>query len=120
MSNVRVPAVYVCAFIIAATVIDTALMVAVPPTGEPARNLIVAYHDLDLTRSSDIAILESRLTDAARSICRRPTYVSEPVLNHRACVTDAVARARPMMDQLIAEERMELVHVRQGDPRTAR
>ncbi|RYG85544.1 MAG: UrcA family protein, partial [Alphaproteobacteria bacterium] len=91
VSNVRVPAVYVCAFIIAASVIDTALTVAVPSSDEPARNLIVAHHDLDLSRSADLAVLEDRLREAARSICRRPTYVSEPVMSHRTCVTDTIA-----------------------------
>ena len=78
--------------------------------GEP-REIRIPVERLDLTAPDDVAVLNARVVQAARAVCRRPHHAAETVLNQNACVTDAVRRAWVQIDQVEAHERAGVAHV---------
>lgn len=92
--------------------LSTAVMSATAPAvaGEP-RQIRVSVDRLDLTAPEDVAALNTRVVQAARAVCRRPSYTSERVLNQRACVADAVRRAWVQLDEADVRARADAAHI---------
>ncbi|GAA0626910.1 hypothetical protein GCM10009422_24800 [Brevundimonas kwangchunensis] len=89
-----------------AATIAAAAVVAIPAVADDARLLRVPHIDLNLSRTADRAVLEARIQAAARAACR-PDYDANPVTSRRACVTDAMRRARTQLDHLMVEGRTD-------------
>lgn len=75
-----------------------ALSAAAPAIAGEPREIPVSVGQLDLTAPRDVAVLDARIVEAARAVCRRPSYTAERILNQRACVADAVRRAWSQID----------------------
>lgn len=78
------------------------LLTAAPVIAGDPREVRVSVGQLDLTAPQDVAVLNARVVEAARAVCRRPNYTAERVLNQRACVADAVRRAWFQIDNVDA------------------
>lgn len=96
-----VPALFValCALTVAAT-----LAAAVPADAAEAKGIAIRHADLNLANPVDVIILEQRVSAAAEAVCRRPGYSNEAVLGFRSCVSDTVARARPLIQAAITRD----------------
>jgi UrcA family protein len=92
------PSVYFVGAMVVAAIAADVILLALPASANPGRELAVATRDLDLERPADRQILERRIARAARDICRRPTHAVEPVSSSRACVADTIARVRLQLD----------------------
>lgn len=79
-----------------------ALSTAAPAIAGEPREISVSVDQLDLTAPRDVAALNARVVQAARAVCRRPSYAAEMVLNQRTCVADAVRRAWIQIDGIDA------------------
>jgi UrcA family protein len=85
------------------------LMVVVPATAashDPSR---VHIGDLDLNSDVDAAVLEQRIATAARTICRAPDRISDPLIGYRRCIADTTASARLQLDEAIQRSRTHVV-----------
>lgn len=88
-----------------------ALSAAAPAAAGEPREIRIPVERLDLTAPDDVAVLNARVVQAARAVCRRPHHAAETVLNQNACVTDAVRRAWVQIDQVEAHERAGVAHI---------
>ncbi|MGQ3039481.1 MAG: UrcA family protein [Brevundimonas sp.] len=88
------------------TAVAAAALTAVPAIAGEGRLVRVSHIDLDLSRAGDRAELESRMQTAARAACR-PGHDANPVMNRRACIADAMRRARTQLDHLMVEGRTD-------------
>lgn len=88
------------------TTVAMAALLAIPAAADDARMLRVHHSDLNLSRTADRAVLEARIRTAARIACR-PGHDASPVMNRRACITDAARRARAQLDHLMVEGRTD-------------
>lgn len=79
-----------------------ALSTAAPAVAGEPREVRISVDRLDLTAPEDVAVLNARVVEAARAVCRRPSYAAERILNQRACVADAVRRAWVQIDNVDA------------------
>jgi UrcA family protein len=95
-------------FALAAAIAALAASTAFPAAADDARRLQVSSQGLNLSDPADVARLDARLTQAARSVCRRPAYASQPVVSGRACVTDTIERAWMQIDERIARQRVDV------------
>jgi UrcA family protein len=88
---------------------------AQPALAEPVSAQTVIISDLDFSSQQDLAILDARLTQAARSVCGAKS-VGDHVGNDRidTCRGEALARARRHATQL-ASRSMKTVRVASRD-----
>lgn len=77
--------------------------VAVTPGPDQVR---VAHSDLDLASAADLAVLDLRVTAAARAACR--DRVGDPVISYRRCVADTSALARSQVAEAVSRRRASI------------
>lgn len=81
-----------------------------PVLAGEGRAIRVSTHGLDLADPTDVALLDARLLQAARNVCRRPSHASETALNQRTCVADTVGRAWDQIDRVTARQHLDSAH----------
>lgn len=89
----------------------TALSTTAPAFADEPRQVRVSVDRFDLTVPEDVVTLNTRVVQAARAVCRRPSYTAERVLNQRACVADAVRRAWVQINEVDALARADEAHI---------
>jgi UrcA family protein len=82
-----------------------AVSAATPAAAGEPRKIRIPVERLDLTAPDDVAVLNARVVQAARAVCRRPHHAAEPVQSQSACVADAVRRAWVQIEEVDALER---------------
>lgn len=98
MNNVKILACRTMAIGVVATLgVGAGIARAAPPShsvGDDAKQYVVRYSDLDLSKSAGAAALYARLQQAARAVCA-PFEGRQLALatQHRACMDRAVAGA---------------------------
>lgn len=90
----------------AALSVELLMLAAVPAAAAKSpEEFRVAHRDLDLTSDADLALLDLRVTAAARAACRAPDRLSDPIISYRRCVADTVAIARKQVVEVISRRR---------------
>lgn len=91
----------------AALSLELLMLAAVPAVavaGSPDQ-VRVAHRDLDLTTDAGLIVLDHRINAAARTACRTPDRVSDPIIGYRRCLADTLAAARSQVAGIISRRR---------------
>lgn len=88
-----------------------AMSAAAPAAAGEPREIRISVDRLDLTAPDDAAVLNARVVQAARAVCRRPNHAVETVLSQSACVADTVRRARAQIEQAEALEQADAARI---------